>query len=637
ETFGETLEALVRPAWERALRALERAVEESGGVERGAAISWRLRVIDGYGVEVAPYVHRRTQKGQRTAGARLNRRRLMLDYGARLSPEDARLAALLPEGEGAASQALLFALVDHPRIGLDHAPEEAVRIDRAKVGLVAEDRGGEVVVTAGVDGAALPPPMLERLRRARPDEAQYLWEEGSRRLTVLDAGPEVRALLASLNRHGNSFPPESHGALLDGLARLALRIPVALPRTIMGEAVPPEDTAVVRLEAHSGGAVRVELRTRPLKDGPSFTPGEGVRDVHVRREARAVHAVRDLAREKASAESLQSGLPLKNAEPLDGVPFAFLISDLQACLHLLATCDTLQPKPELEWVGPPIRLLGARGLPALKVTLEKKRDWFGVLGGLDVQGERVELARLLDAARRQERFVRVNARDYVEIEAALREHLAKLSDHTRATRHGVEVGPSAVEVLTGLEDAGAKVEADPSWQRLVERIFAAKELKPRVPGGLRTELRDYQVEGFRWMTRLASWGAGAVLADDMGLGKTIQALAVLLDRRRLGPALVLAPTSVAFNWIDEAKRFAPTLRFLLFADAPDRGGMLQQLGPGDVLVLSYGLLTRDVERLSKVAFATLVFDEAQTLKNAHTHRFRAARALQGDFKVALSG
>ncbi|WP_277814173.1 DEAD/DEAH box helicase [Myxococcus xanthus] len=287
--------------------------------------------------------------------------------------------------------------------------------------------------------------------------------------------------------------------------------------------------------------------------------------------------------------------------------------------------------------GAPVRLFHAAAPPALKVILERKRDWFGVLGGLSVEGERVELARLLDAARRKERFVQVDSTSYVEIEGALREHLERLADHAHATRHGLEVGPSAVETLTALQDAGAEVEADKTWQSLVERIFAAKELKPRVPTGLKTALRDYQLEGFRWLTRLASWGAGGVLADDMGLGKTVQALTVLLDRSKLGPALVLAPTSVAFNWMDEAKRFAPSLRMTLFSDAADRGRTLEQLGPKDVLVLSYGLLTRDIERLSKLRFSTIIFDEAQTLKNATTHRFRAARALQGDFKFALSG
>jgi superfamily II DNA or RNA helicase len=636
EAFGAALDDLVRPAWERTLRALDRAVQESSLGAAGAEISWRLGVMDGDGVRVAPYVHRARKKGQRTAGTRVGRRKLLEEHGAELSLADARLAALLPDGAGPASRALLFELVDHPGIRLEEAPDLFVRIERAKVGLVAEDRGGVIIVTAGMDGAALPASMLDRVLSARPDEALYHWEKGTRLLTVLDVSSEVRALLTVLMRQGNAFPQESHGALIERLSALALRLPVAMPRSVMGEVVAPVDVSVLRLEAEPGGAVGLELRTRPLPDSGTFVPGEGARDVFVRRGANAVHAVRDLGREQARAEALQASLPLETAEP-GGARFSFSFPSAQGALGLLAASSTLDPPPELEWRGEPLQLLGGRGPGALKVALDRKRSWFGLLGGLSVGGERVELARLIDAARRRERFVQVSAQSYVELEDTLRHHLERLADHTYVSRHGLEVGPSATEALAALAGAGAEVEADRTWQALAARIKASKGLAPRVPPAFKGELRGYQLEGFRWLTRLAAWGAGGVLADDMGLGKTVQALAVLLERKRLGPALVVAPTSVAFNWIDEAARFAPALRMKLYVDAVDRGGTLEGLGPKDVLVLSYGLLTRDAERLSAIRFSTIVFDEAQAMKNALTRRFRAARALQGDFKFVLSG
>ena len=91
-------------------------------------------------------------------------------------------------------------------------------------------------------------------------------------------------------------------------------------------------------------------------------------------------------------------------------------------------------------------------------------------------------------------------------------------------------------------------------------------LVPKVPGAFEAELRPYQEEGFQWMARLAEAGFGACLADDMGLGKTIQALALLLQRGRGGPALVVAPTSVCANWASEILKFAPSLRVRPFAE-----------------------------------------------------------------------
>jgi SNF2 family DNA or RNA helicase len=135
---------------------------------------------------------------------------------------------------------------------------------------------------------------------------------------------------------------------------------------------------------------------------------------------------------------------------------------------------------------------------------------------------------------------------------------------------------------------------------------------------------------------MAHWGVGACLADDMGLGKTLQALAVLLERAARGPALVVAPTSVCFNWVRETGRFCPGLRPVLFREG-DRAATLSALGPGDLLVCSYGLLVRHAEELKGRRFATLVLDEAQAVKNPATRRARAARDLDAEWKLALTG
>ncbi len=140
----------------------------------------------------------------------------------------------------------------------------------------------------------------------------------------------------------------------------------------------------------------------------------------------------------------------------------------------------------------------------------------------------------------------------------------------------------------------------------------AADVRPEVASTLQTELRDYQHEGFQWLARLAAWGVGGCLADDMGLGKTIQALALLLHRAADGPALVVAPTSVTFNWISEAHRFAPTLNTRVFG-VGDRSALLKKLGPRDLVICSYGLLHSEAKRLQSQAWHTVVLDEAQAI------------------------
>ncbi|MEP7123672.1 MAG: DEAD/DEAH box helicase [Byssovorax sp.] len=623
-----------RPAWERTLLAIDVALDESPTARAGVALSWRVHVVNDVAVEVTPWLQRLRKNGEPGAGTQPSRLGLLLQYGARLAPEDARVAALLPEREGLATRALLEALVDHPRVVVRDAPDRTVRVERAALGIVAEERQGSVRVSAGIEGTALPKSLAERARKGRPEEPIFLWD--GQRLTLLDVKAELKALLDVLLREGNVFPPESRSALLSSLARWAQRMPVTMPRSVMGESVPALILLVLRVEAQVDGSVEMEVRVKPLRDSPSLVPGQGARDVHVRRGAEAAHAVRDLRREEEAARALWAQLPLAHAEVADAT-FNFRFARADFALDLLSVCAKLASPPELEFVGPQLRSLGSQSPGALKVVLQRRGEWFGVLGSLNVAGERVELARLLDTVRRKERYVKIEAHSYVEIGEALYRQLDLLADHAHAARQGLAVGPSAATILRSLETSGVEVEADDAFRDLAARITAAGELTPAVPDTLKAELRPYQLEGFRFLSRLAAWGAGGVLADDMGLGKTVQTLAVLLDRAALGPAMVLAPTSVAFNWKDEAARFAPSLRLTLYVDVPDRAEALAHLGPGDVLVVSYGLLARDAERLAAAHFATLVLDEAQSLKNAATQRAAAARGLHADFKLALSG
>ena len=115
------------------------------------------------------------------------------------------------------------------------------------------------------------------------------------------------------------------------------------------------------------------------------------------------------------------------------------------------------------------------------------------------------------------------------------------------------VGPLAELVRSGQME----VVSDNSMEDLEKKVRDAAHMEVEVPEGLNATLRDYQMDGFRWISRLDHWGAGACLADDMGLGKTLQAIAFMLRKAPCGPSLVMAPASVVMNWKKEFARFAP--------------------------------------------------------------------------------
>jgi superfamily II DNA or RNA helicase len=155
-------------------------------------------------------------------------------------------------------------------------------------------------------------------------------------------------------------------------------------------------------------------------------------------------------------------------------------------------------------------------------------------------------------------------------------------------------------------------------------------------GSLARTLREYQVAGFAWLTRLAANNLGGILADEMGLGKTVQTLAFLRAHQGEGPALIVCPTSLVTNWQSEAKKFTPELTTLVLEGA-NRAALFSSIDASDVVITSYALLRRDIDALREIQFSTAVLDEAQHIKNPDTQNAQSAFALRAKHRFVLTG
>ncbi len=155
-------------------------------------------------------------------------------------------------------------------------------------------------------------------------------------------------------------------------------------------------------------------------------------------------------------------------------------------------------------------------------------------------------------------------------------------------------------------------------------------------GALAKTLRDYQLTGFEWLTRLAANNLGGILADEMGLGKTVQTLAFLRAHQGSGPALVVCPTSLVTNWQNEAQKFTPELKTLVLEGA-NRASLFSSIKAADIVITSYALLRRDTEELQKFQFSSAVLDEAQHIKNPETQNAQSAFALRAKHRFVLTG
>lgn len=192
-----------------------------------------------------------------------------------------------------------------------------------------------------------------------------------------------------------------------------------------------------------------------------------------------------------------------------------------------------------------------------------------------------------------------------------------------------------------LESLGLPIEVDEKTQATVRLLTDPGQVQDvKLPDGL--SLRPYQERGFQWLLALDRLHMGGVLADDMGLGKTVQVIALLMATRQEGQvSLVVAPTTLTYNWLSELGRFAPDLSVMVLGgSAAQRASQIRHVKEAhdvDVLITSYPLIRQDIEQLTTIEFRFAILDEAQHIKNAGSKGAQAVRQLQAQTRFALTG
>ncbi len=392
------------------------------------------------------------------------------------------------------------------------------------------------------------------------------------------------------------------------------------------------------LPFHAG--LRAEFFVQPFGDsGPFFAPGQGGENVFAELLGESVSTHRNLKRETKLAQEIVAACPAL-ANNSDGKLSAAEFSFADDALNMLLQIEPLREAGKLivHWPqGQSLRVAGTVTEKQLRVKIKRDKDWFAASGEVVVdellQMDFMKLMDLVSAS--PGRFVQLNDGRFLALTEQFRKRIAGLAAYGERKGDTLRFPQIRASAFSDIDD-WCTLKSDKHWKACLKRIKDAGDVVADVPSTLNAELRDYQIEGFRWLCRLAHWGAGACLADDMGLGKTLQAIAMLLRRGADGPALVIAPMSVCFNWEAELQRFAPTLNPRMFG-AGDRDAFFAELGPRDVVITSYGLLHTEAERLQSVQWTTAVLDEAQAIKNTLTKRSQAAMSLTADFRMLLTG
>jgi SNF2 family DNA or RNA helicase len=643
--------------WKRRLKALLSVTGDSVLLQEKTTGSSRMIWLVGYQnglISISPREQRfgpdtGWSKGRPVALSRLYSGR-KLDY---MTDFDRRICNTLKREQSNQSttyrfelQQTLPALVGHPLLFLEESPDISVEFVKGEPELLVEKIADQLHI---------------KLLKNFSAEGISVIRETPTRFKIIEVTKKHKDIARIISGNGLKVPATKSKEVMAAVGNLSsfMTVHSAIPvdnaaiKTLDGKTDPLKGVAAsqqiyIQLTP-LGEGFKLSMFVKPFgPKGPYLKPGYGAENVMAEVDGQRLQIRRDLVREEEKARQIEKACP--TLDELDETGREWLLQETDICLNVLLELREVMDKVTVEW--PKGERIAVRQLASLdKLSLKLRRvkgsrglAWFAMSGSLLIdEALVVDMQKLVELGRRNPgRFLPLGNGEFLALTEEFRRRLddfsyiAELPARQDDADRSLRVHPLAAMTLENMVQDMGNLDADAAWTEQLQLIREAQLLDPKVPSTLQADLRDYQVEGYKWLSRLAHWGGGACLADDMGLGKTLQALAVILEKTCNGPSLVVAPTSVCMNWLQEANRFAPTLNIHLLGNRKRRK-LVHSLGEFDVLVTSYTLLQQEVKLLAGMDWQVIVLDEAQAIKNMETKRSRAAMSLTGRFKLLTTG
>ena len=302
---------------------------------------------------------------------------------------------------------------------------------------------------------------------------------------------------------------------------------------------------------------------------------------------------------------------------------------------------------QLAAAGWTVEVSGRRYRPAGSVAwnVTSGIDWFELSAAIDFGGITADLPALLEALAKGSRSVELSDGSLGILPDSLAAQIEPMAVLAQKHDGRLRYGRIQMALLDALLAGQPQSHVDEAFERIREELSRGERPEAEdEPEGFQGTLRHYQREGLGWLSFLERMGLGGCLADDMGLGKTIQVLAMFVRRQALltaggiahRPSLVIVPKSLVFNWIEEARKFAPSLRVLNYTGNA-RIDESAALVDHDIILTTYGTLRRDIVNHREIEFDYVVLDEAQSIKNAASQAAKACRLLRARHRLALTG
>jgi superfamily II DNA or RNA helicase len=253
-----------------------------------------------------------------------------------------------------------------------------------------------------------------------------------------------------------------------------------------------------------------------------------------------------------------------------------------------------------------------------------------------------ETANILRAFRDSLKYYKLKNGEYLDLEELELNKFLKLLDVVASKdidENHIEISKNKAAFIDSfIEDESIRyIKGTKELKEVRDKFNEVDKLKFKEPEGLKGTLREYQRVGYNWLKTLDYLGFGGILGDEMGLGKTLQTITFILSNKG-SKTLIVAPTSLVYNWISEFEKFAPSVR-VAAVNGPkeEREEIIKNLQNYDVFITTYNLLKRDIESYNAVEFDYCILDEAQYIKNPNSQNAIAAKEIKSRSRFALSG
>ena len=490
-----------------------------------------------------------------------------------------------------------------------------------------------------------------------PDDAKtdfFTIKESPTRIKVIKLTKTEMRIRSILGEKGRDFPKKAQSSLAALLGKLAGEMSVKTDAKVEFADVPtvPVHPTMYIYLAPNGEGIQADFFVRPLgPDSPGHRPGIGSEKILGEVDGKNVQTVRNLKDERKTRNEIIARFPAFQHGVVQSEDQYVFESPADALALLAELKDGVLDKSqdyEVFWpYGEKFSVTSTASFGNFSLSFSSAEDWLAASGTLKVDGETLELQKLLDLLDddSESRFIKLSDQKFLALTNEFRKRLGELKRLSHVKGKTIQLHPLAAAGMEEFFDAIPSLQKNALWNDVKKRIEATRGYKAPAPKAFVGDLRDYQFDGYDWLARSAKWGVGCCLADDMGLGKTIQALALLLLRADQGPSLVVAPTSVCFNWEREAAKFAPTLKIKRIQSIAsgsglskeERNKLISSPKKREVLITSYTLLQQEIDLFAKKKYATVILDEAQAIKNPESNRAKAATKLQADFRIGMTG